>query len=125
MEDFWNTTVPDEWKKQDWKKAPKRRKKKYDTRCNNPFHYLKRHSNFSLQRETRCPCSVAERVQRCLKSRDIRSFLKTFPRIHLPDSSVMVGSSLISECRKSTDYYTRDDLIRGEHDRGKKERRVG
>ena len=114
------------------KKAPKWRKKKYDTRCNNPFHYLKRHSNFSLQKETRCPCSVAERAQRCLKSRDIRSFLTTFPRMHLPDRSVMAGSSLvlesvsrISECRKSTDYDTRDDLIRGEHDRGKKKRGVG
>ena len=63
---FWNTTAPDEWKKQDLKRAPKRRKKKYDTRCNNPFHYLKKHSNFSQQKETRCPCSVAERAQRSL-----------------------------------------------------------
>ena len=39
---FWNTTAPEEWKKQDCKRAPKRRKKKYDTRCNNPFHYLKK-----------------------------------------------------------------------------------
>ena len=53
----------------------------------------------------------------------------TFPRMHLPDSIVMAESSLvsesvssISECRKSTDYDTRDDIIRGEHDRGKKRR---
>jgi hypothetical protein len=124
---FWNKIAPEEWKVHGIKSRKK--KKKNVSHCNNPFHFLKKHSDLSKQKETRCPCSVAQRAnQRSLKSRDIRSFLTKFPQIHLPDTNVNASLSvsrrniaLISENRNSSDYKTRDDRIRSAHDRSKKQ----
>jgi hypothetical protein len=124
---FWNNIAPEEWKVQGIKSRKK--KKTNVSHCNNPFHFLKKHSDFSKQKETRCPCSVAQRAnQRSLRSRDIRNFLTKFPQIHLPDTNVNASLSvsrknnaLISEIRNSSDYKTRDDRIRSAHDRSKKQ----
>jgi len=55
---FWNAV-----KQRQLKAMPKRKKRKRkqfveidESKCQNPFHYLQRHSNLSNQRPTKCPC---------------------------------------------------------------------
>ena len=130
MNDFWRNIAPEEWKKNS-KKAKK--KKANASLCNNPFHFLKKHSNLSRQKPTRCGCSMPEiAVPLSVKSRDIRTFLTRFLPIQSPD----VGFSNVSrmsrerfsvessEVSNSHDYRTRTDRVRSEHDRGKKRRSV-
>ena len=63
VKEFWTGRAPDEWKKQEVKTQDKKKKKRYNpSHCTNPFHYLKKHSDFSKQRETRCPCSITLRA---------------------------------------------------------------
>jgi hypothetical protein len=129
MNDFWRNIAPEEWKKNS--KKAKKKKKANASLCNDPFHFLKKHSNLSKQKPTRCGCSMPEiAVPHSMKSRDIRTFLTRFLPIQSPDDgysnvSRMSGErlSIVSlEVSDSHDYRTRTDRVRSEHDRGKKRR---
>ena len=83
------------------------------SKCKNPFHFLKRHANLSQQRPNRCPCSHVDYIALPSRSRNIRDFILKFP------SPILHNSENISF------FISQDDAIRREHDRGKKRRKVG
>src|SRR6185312_7256276 len=90
----------------------------------NPFHLLHRHCNLSKNRPTKCPCSRVTYDTRPVVHRDIRSF--TF---HLPNTSHQPRSETISLLQdnrcilpppQQNRFRTQSDIIRRQHDRGKK-----
>jgi len=122
-----------------WKSVgmkPKKRKSAKDppTACKNSFHFLVKHADLSKQRLTKCPCSRVRKETSSTKSSDITSFfikpkkisqhkrykkyqqhtsqtdrldIKHIPKVPLPMRMII---------------KSQDDIIRGEHDRGKKRR---
>ena len=94
------------------------------SKCKNPFHFLHRHCNLSKKRPTKCPCSRVKYDTRPIVHRDIRSF--TF---HLPNTSHQPRSETISLLQdnrcilpppQQNRFRTQSDIIRRQHDRGKK-----
>src|SRR5690242_20661919 len=75
----------------------------------NPFHFLKRHCDLSQTLLTPCPCS------RILKRKTVHRYLDI--RAFISSESHNSSSSISSER-----HTTREDLVRGAHDRGKKAR---
>jgi len=120
MKEYWKEIAPDEWKPF----SGKRRKITPEQRdCRNPFHFLKRKSMLSHQRRTPCPCCNVTQKSSIHVFQDIRLY---FQNSHLSSPSV---PSLLFEPEKNVvnhhSYSTREDLIRGEHDRGKKHQEQG
>ena len=115
---FWNEVT-----KRKLTGMPKRKKRKRkqlaevdESKCQNPFHYLHRHSNLSNQRPTKCPCRnrVEEKIY-------INQCITDFTS-HIPSSSartdfVITDSKTVPQKKF---FRTRTDVIRKEHDRGKK-----
>ena len=92
MSNFWKHIAPDEWKSYDRLNPDS----SVHNGCNNPFHFLKKHCDLSQKKPTPCQCSrvTSPFVSHSL---DIRQFLIS---------------------RKSDkSFLTREDLIRGAHDR--------
>ena len=97
MSRFWKNIAPEEWKLHG--KIKEKKKKLFDPKdCSNPFHFLDKHSNLSRMRPTPCLCSKIVRKKQPLLFADLRKFSIT---------------------QRNYLYISREDLIRGAHDRGK------
>ena len=115
---FWNEVI-----KRKLTGMPKRKKRKRkqlaemdESKCQNPFHYLHRHSNLSNQRPTKCPCRnrVEEKIY-------INQCITDFTS-HIPSSSARTDFFITDSktIPQKKFFRTRTDVIRKEHDRGKK-----
>ena len=114
------------WKniaQEDWKPYPVKRKKETPItqerkKCRSPFHFLERHQNLYQHRPTPCPCSheiiVNPPIQKAL---DIRDFFQIHAHTYSSTSKQLEEKSKPSH--KGL-YHTREDHVRGEHDRRKK-----
>ena len=89
-------------------KVKKRKIDKKEHKCQNPFHFLKRHCDLSQRLHTPCPCSRVLKRKLTHRFADIRSLI----------ANAYNSSSSINLER----HTTREDLVRGAHDRGKKAR---
>jgi len=112
ISNFWKNIAPNNWKIYEGKKKYKKdsnsiEKKEYQ--CQNPFHFLKRHCNLSQSIPTPCSCFHILKRKIAHKSLDIRSFFSNAS--HNPLSS-----------NNTNQYTTREDLVRGAHDRVKRAR---
>jgi ribonuclease HI len=121
---YWNNIAPSEWNK--YKKKPKSRKRKQrssPSHCANPFHFLERRDNFSKEKPTKCFCYEFHRPSKHRANRDIRSFITTFPRLqpaNFQNHLNLIENVLLQRVSPIT---TRQDLIRDQHDRGRKRKR--
>jgi len=84
----------------------------------NPFHFLKRNKNLSQQKPTMCFCTHIQ-IPQSFKFKDISTFFATSKHTITDDSKTI---SLQLRKRKRKAYETRQDLIRGAHDRSKRSR---
>jgi hypothetical protein len=115
ISNFWKKIAPAEWKLHGERKKSKKDNKekksksvKKEYQCHNPFHFLKRHCDLSQMLLTPCPCSRILKRKETHRYHDIRSFI-----------SIESHNSLSMNLERHT---TREDLVRGAHDRGKKAR---
>ena len=116
MSNFWKKIAPEEWKIHKGKNKPKKDNKEKKSKkvkkaypCQNPFHFLKRHCDLSQTLLTPCPCPRTLKRKTVHRYLDIRAFI--FSESHNSSSSI-----------SSERHTTREDLVRGAHDRGKKAR---
>ena len=105
---FWNKIAPDDWKLSPKKTVGRPAKNKIELKhiadkCRNPFHFLKKRQNLSNIMPT--PCGCYKKVMHSSKFVDISSF------------RIPVDSSL--SLHNIDPYKTREDLIRGAHDRSR------
>ena len=78
---YWRDVAPENKKRIAKKQKPET--KLAQTKCKNPFHFLCRHSNFSKQRQTRCPCSIVKNTSKISVSQPITKFLFKLPSLSL------------------------------------------
>ena len=82
---YWQETALENWKKPQkptpQSKKRKKQKRENKTNCRNPFHFLQKHANYSLQRPTRCPCSNVKAPPKPSQNNDIRTFLLKYPSL--------------------------------------------
>jgi hypothetical protein len=109
---YWKDTAQEEWKPHPNLKPRKSSKITEQLKCRSPFHFLTRHQNLSKQLPTPCPCSREISADPVYRSQDIRSFL----------SLIVLPPYLTPKLAKRGSYQTREDFVRGEHDRDKKAR---
>jgi hypothetical protein len=120
---FWKTIAPDDWKI-NHKGTKSRVKRTLRPNCKNPFHYCKKISDLSMQRRTVCACSDMKRV--VVADMDIRNFLTKYPKSVSYEKKTW---SLLSPnvgalgSRRMFDALVREDLVRRQHDRGKKKKK--
>jgi hypothetical protein len=125
--EFWQQISPAEWRKQ--YKKPKRGKKKLADidaaeKCTNPFHYLKKHSDLTRSRPTPCYCSKIHSSHKNAASQipDIRKFFRhKNAASQIPDIRNFLQNTrpVHSSFERIKLYTSRDELIRGAHDRAK------
>jgi hypothetical protein len=123
--DYWKNIALDEWKVHKGKtqiSENKKRKKNFKAlfHCSNPFHFLEKHSDLSHQRSTPCPCSRHCLTRTDLGSRSIQSFFQVY-QLQSPDPLYNNGGRQM--LHSNTHHVTREDIIRKEHDRGKKRKK--
>ena len=120
---FWKEIAPNEWKVT-YKESKSRTKRTLRRACKNPFHYCERVSELSGQRRTVCACSDIKR-KALSKSMDIRHFLTKYPKCVSFGSKVskLIPNSIDLRPTKIVDALVRDDLVRQQHDRSKKDKR--
>ena len=94
-----------------------------ESKCQNPFHYLRRHVNLSTQRPSKCPCRNVIEIKKVYANQPITEFVFKYSTENLSDFS----DSKIKFRRNTTVlptqnklFRTRTDDIRRQHDRGKK-----
>ena len=116
---YWNNVKQRQLKDKTKRKKPKKKhleEKIVESKCQNPFHYLRRHENLSSQRPTKCPCRNAV-ITEVYRNQDITKFVSEIPfsalrtNVHRKENKSSLQENL---------YFTRTDIIRKEHDRGKK-----
>ena len=110
---FWKHIAPEEWTKQfkgfGQTKRKKTEQKNLSDRCRNPFHFLDKDKILSNIMPTPCLC-YNRTVSNNSRFVDISSFFSIPDHINLPS---LQDSVLCS------DYTTREDNVRGAHDRSK------
>jgi len=118
---FWKLTAPSEWKV-GFKEKKLRHKRKLRITCKNPFHYCEKLEDLSRLRRTPCACSDVKKKASCVILPDIRCFITKYPKrissisgFHLLDRK----DNFLSNNRETA---CREDLIRQQHDRGKRKR---
>lgn len=120
---YWKEIAPDDWKVT-YKESKSRNKRTLRRNCKNPFHYCEKMLELSGKRRTVCACSDIKRKP-VSKSMDIRNFLTRYPEHVSYESKVakLVSNSIGLQCPpKIVNALMRDDLVRQEHDRSKKEK---
>lgn len=122
---FWQHVAPKDWKVAGKEKRGKG-KRKMRPNCKNPFHYLEKFCELSGQRRTPCLCSDVQRKAAVLiESPDIRTFLTKYPsQIFVSDAesgNVVTGPSICKNI-ENVEALTQADLIRKQHDRGKRKK---
>jgi hypothetical protein len=140
---FWKDIAPSEWNKYNinssiHRKAKQkaylsRRKRKHHSTpssCSNPFHFLHKCGDYSKEKPTNCPCSQSHRPMKRSVIHDIRSLISSFPKL-LPISIGDIERTVYIKERIDTEkesrsilFTTHDDLVRDEHDRGKKRKQA-
>mgnify|MGYP001365068229 FL=1 len=116
---YWKNIAQEDWKPYQPKKKKETPITREKNKCRSPFHFLERHQNLYQQRPTPCPCSHNITVNSLIqKTLDIRDF---FP-IHAHTHSSCTPKRLEEKYKTSHKglYHTREDHVRGEHDRRKK-----
>ena len=117
------------------RKKPRRGKGNNESACKNEFHFLRKMADLSKKRLTRCPCSHTQSSKSVLP--DIRDHLKPNLEIPLRKPSPYRPLSNTPTLIPHLDHkhlprshseisrtFTQSDIIRGEHDRGKKRKMV-
>jgi hypothetical protein len=113
MANFWKNIAPNEWKKYNGRNIQKNNKvrkkhkckiEKKEYQCQNPFHFLKKHCDLSHKLPTPCSCS--------------QIWKKAMPHRFLDLTSYFAYDNF--NLTNTESFTTREDLVRGEHDRGKK-----
>jgi hypothetical protein len=115
---YWKTVAPQDWRL-DYKEKKSRHKRRLEPHCKNPFHYCERVSGLSKQHRTDCACSDVKEKLPESKLPDIRSFMHKHPR---RTSSIWNSFTTLEKSEKSFNALSREDLIRQQHDRGKRKR---
>ena len=113
MSKFWKEIAPE-----DWKPFSNKRVKipHHQADCTNPSHFLKRYCKLSSQRPTPCGCCDIPWQPKTLASHDIRTYFRESKQFSVSSLGI---SSADRDFKNQDSYNTREDLIRGEHDRGK------
>ena len=120
---YWQTIAPKEWKI-GYKEKKSRNKRKLRSNCKNPFHYCERRYELSFMRRTVCACSDVKKKIVFQKLPDIRCFIGKYPkRILSSPDSISVVQKMDNFVVNTFGALSRDDLIRKEHDRGKRKRK--
>ena len=136
---FWKNIAPAAWKK--YKSDPskgarvkqsgypsrRKRKQKSSPSCANPFHFLDKCGDYSKEKPTNCSCSQSQRPNKRGVIQDIRSFVPLIPiSIEDIERTVYIKERLVlTEVKsKSTLFTTQEDLVRDQHDRGKKRKQA-
>ena len=122
---YWNEVGQRQKKgtvKQKKRKRINNEEKLSESKCQNPFHYLRRHSNLSKQRPTKCPCRNVIVTQKIYTNQPITEFTRKVPKKIVLDTDPRTESlKKKSELRSQVKLFiTRTDVIRHEHDRSKK-----
>lgn len=122
---YWNEVGQRQKKgnvKQKKRKRNNKEEKMTESKCQNPFHYLRRHSNFSKQRPTKCPCRNVLDFKSTYVNQPITKFTRKIPRNIVFDTDPRTESLKKKPDLLSQDklFMTRTDAIRKEHDRSKK-----
>ena len=97
----------------------------FESKCQNPFHYLIRHANLSKQRPTKCPCRNVVATNKIYSDQPITKFVFKYKKSRKNASESDRKTSLRRRKKKKSSlknnlFITRTDAIRKEHDRGKK-----
>ena len=101
MSKFWKDIAPEDWKIHGRPKRSRLSKSRVSQECRNPFHFMDKHSDLSKSRPTPCYCSKVIRSNFTHRLVDIRQFL------------------IPLDTKSNRDFTTREDLVRGAHDRAK------
>lgn len=118
MTKYWKEIAREEWKPYPVKRKKTTSKALEQEKCRSPFHFLERYRNLSQQRPTPCPCSHETTVNSSTsRVQDIRVFLQKHVTTQNP--SLSAQKTVFSSHRGL--YLTREDCVRGEHDREKQE----
>ena len=114
-----------EWKA-GFKEKKSRSKRKFYGNCKNPFHYCERLHDFSKSRRTPCACSDVKKKSRSVNLPDIRCFIQYPKRISSVSEIASMATvwAVSNMTLKIIEAPSRDDLIRKQHDRGKRKRDV-
>ena len=128
---YWSEIAPNDWNKRKKKNNRKRKKKANQSYCTDPFHFLQRCDNSSKEKPTRCECSEFQRPRKRMATKDIRDFITKFPTLK-PLSAFELKRTINKKSLKrhreessstriqNRIFETQSDLIRGQHDRGKR-----
>ena len=81
-----------------------------ESKCQNPFHYLRRHENLSSQRPTKCPCRNAV-VTKLYRNHPITEFAS---EIQFSEQGTNVHRKENKSSSQENLYLTRTDIIRKE-----------
>jgi hypothetical protein len=123
---YWQTIAPKEWKA-GFKEKKSRSKRKFYANCKNPFHYCERLHDLSKSRRTPCACSDVKKKSRSVNLPDIRCFIQQYPK-RISSVSEIASMATVwavsNMTSKIIEAPSRDDLIRKQHDRGKRKRDV-
>ena len=123
VNNYWKTIAPNEWKigtKE--KKSRGSRKMRLD--CKNPFHFCTKHSDLSHQLQTFCLCSDTIRKKPLADLPDIRCFLTKYPKRYWNSEGYGHSTNMTSfRVSNHSDFSSREDLVRREHDRGQKKKK--
>ena len=91
--------------------------------CKNPFHYCEKLYDLSKQRRFDCGCSTKTRRKMEEKLPDIRFFLLKYPQQTVKCDYGLWRNRSRKTCISVPAALSQDDLIRKEHDRGKKRKK--
>ena len=114
--------APENWKthRKEIKNLKKLAENKIADNCSSPFHFLIKNIDLSKQRPTICKCSRLQTLNQVYKFRNIETFfnLKNVNK----ECKESCASSLVFPHNKGKRplYITREDRIRGAHDRVKR-----
>ena len=122
VSEYWKNVAPKDWQPE-FKKNKKAKSKRKRTitmqleakKCTEPFHFMNLHSDYSQQKPTPCVCSRVQTKPQIHRFHDIGTF---FRGLETQSTSLRAP---IPNITKPNNYLTRQDKIRGEHDRKKKQ----
>ena len=77
-----------------------------ESKCQNPFHYLRRHENLSSQRPTKCPCRNAV-VTKVYRNQPITEFAS---EIQFSEQGTNVHRKENKSSSQENLYFTRTDI---------------
>ena len=125
ISEFWRNIVPENWKphQKEIKNLKRIQEIKIAEQCSNPFHFLIKNKDLSKQKRTICQCSHVKNLNRVYNFKDIRSFFTLNKQNKQCQNICVISAMSLKNCKRKTSLYTtREDRIRGAHDRIKRSR---